>query len=128
MYGLGFFSFNIIGLSSPLLPCRLVDLRRGLCHRTLFLLVFFGPFFDPTSLPFLTPPFSPYDFHAYDQTTRTHSIGITGHQTTRLLGYQHSKTVLLWFLLNPILCWSFLCHHRMLPPLKVLDFLDMEHE
>ena len=30
MYGLGFFSFNIVGLSSPLLPCRLVDLRRGL--------------------------------------------------------------------------------------------------
>ena len=32
MYGLGFFSFNIIGLSSPLLPCRLVDLRRGLLY------------------------------------------------------------------------------------------------
>ena len=29
---LGFFSFNIIGLSSPLLPCRLVDLRRGLLY------------------------------------------------------------------------------------------------
>ena len=25
-------SFNIIGLSSPLLPCRLVDLRRGLLY------------------------------------------------------------------------------------------------
>ena len=27
-----FFGFNIIGLSSPLLPCRLVDLRRGLLY------------------------------------------------------------------------------------------------
>ena len=27
-----FFSFNIIGFSSPLLPCRLVDLRRGLIY------------------------------------------------------------------------------------------------
>ena len=32
MYRLGFFSFNIIGLSSPLLPCRPVDLRRGLIY------------------------------------------------------------------------------------------------
>ena len=32
MYGLGFFSFNIVGLSSPLLPYRLVDLRRGLLY------------------------------------------------------------------------------------------------
>ena len=32
MYGLGFFSFNIVGLSSPLLLCRLVDLRRGLIY------------------------------------------------------------------------------------------------
>ena len=32
MYGLGFFSFNIVGLSSPLLPCRLVDLKRGLLY------------------------------------------------------------------------------------------------
>ena len=32
MYGLGFFSFNIVGLSSPLLSCRLVDLRRGLLY------------------------------------------------------------------------------------------------
>ena len=32
MYRLGFFSFNIVGLSSPLLPCRLVDLRRGLLY------------------------------------------------------------------------------------------------
>ena len=32
MYGLGFFSFNIVGLSSPLLPCKLVDLRRGLLY------------------------------------------------------------------------------------------------
>ena len=27
-----FFSFNIIGFSSPLLPCRLADLRRGLIY------------------------------------------------------------------------------------------------
>ena len=27
-----FLSFNIVGLSSPLLPCRLVDLRRGLLY------------------------------------------------------------------------------------------------
>ena len=27
-----FSSFNIIGYSSPLLPCRLVDLRRGLIY------------------------------------------------------------------------------------------------
>ena len=32
MYRLGFFNFNIIGLSSPLLPCRLVDLKRGLLY------------------------------------------------------------------------------------------------
>ena len=32
MYGLGFFSFNIVGPSSPLLPCGLVDLRRGLLY------------------------------------------------------------------------------------------------
>ena len=32
MYRLGLFSFNIVGLSSPLLPCRLVDLRRGLLY------------------------------------------------------------------------------------------------
>ena len=27
-----FLSFNIVGLSFPLLPCRLVDLRRGLLY------------------------------------------------------------------------------------------------
>ena len=27
-----FFSFNIVGYSSPLLPCRPVDLRRGLIY------------------------------------------------------------------------------------------------
>ena len=27
-----FSSFNIIGFSSPLLPCRLADLRRGLIY------------------------------------------------------------------------------------------------
>ena len=32
MYGLGFSSFNIVTLSSPLLPCRLVDLKRGLLY------------------------------------------------------------------------------------------------
>ena len=32
MYGMSLFSFNIIGLSSPLLLCRLVDLRRGLLY------------------------------------------------------------------------------------------------
>ena len=32
MYRLGFSSFNIVGLSSPLLPCRLVDLSRGLLY------------------------------------------------------------------------------------------------
>ena len=32
MYGLGLFSFNIVGLSSPLLTCRLVDLIRGLLY------------------------------------------------------------------------------------------------
>ena len=32
MYGLGFFSFNMVGFSSPLLSCRLVDLRRGLIY------------------------------------------------------------------------------------------------
>ena len=31
MYGLSL-SFNIVGFSSPLLPCRLVDLRRGLIY------------------------------------------------------------------------------------------------
>ena len=32
MYRSGFFNFNIIGFSSPPLPCRLVDLRRGLIY------------------------------------------------------------------------------------------------
>ena len=32
IYRSGFFNFNIVGLSSPLLPCRLVDLRRGLLY------------------------------------------------------------------------------------------------
>ena len=32
MYRLDFLSFNIVGLFSPLLPCRLVDLRRGLLY------------------------------------------------------------------------------------------------
>ena len=27
-----FSSFNIVGYSSPLLPCRLADLRRGLIY------------------------------------------------------------------------------------------------
>ena len=53
--------------------------------------------------------------------------GITGHQTTRLLDYWHPETVLLWFLLNSILRWNLFYHHRMLPPLKVPDFLDTEH-
>ena len=56
------------------------------------------------------------------------SIGSTGHQTTRLLGYRHPETVLLWFLLTWILRWNLLHCHRMLPPLKVLDFPDTEHE
>ena len=97
-----FFSFNIVGLSSPLLPCRPADLRRGLIYsknlqhpphslplnHTLYRLHFCAQFtfpllgalvkaniyvhvvigcyfcshflsiFNPTSLTFLTPPFS----------------------------------------------------------------------
>ena len=107
------------------------------CHRTLFSLVFFVHFrsnFTSHSLPHLSPScllqlcLSPYAFHAHEQTTRTHSIGTTGHRTTRLQGYQHSETVLLRLLLHRILRWNLLCRHRTLPPLKVPDFPDMEHE
>ena len=38
-------------------------------------------------------------------------IGTTGHRTTQLLGYRHSKTVLLWSLLTWILHGNFLCCH-----------------
>ena len=76
--------------------------------------------------PYAYSPF--YAFHAHEQMTRTHLIGTTSHWTTCLLGYQHPKTVLLWFLFNPILCWSLLHCHQTLPPLKVLDFLYTEHK
>ena len=97
----------------------------------------FRPFSTQLHFTFLTPPlplmsifviFLSLCFHTHKQTTRTHSIGTTGHQTTCLLGYRHSETVLLWFLLTWILCWNLLCRHRMLPPLKVPDFLDTEHK
>ena len=61
MYGLGFFSFNIVGLSSPLLPCRLVDLRRGLLysenlqHPPLLSSHSTAPFTDYTSGPIHLP-------------------------------------------------------------------------
>ena len=86
MYRLGFFSFNIVGLSSPLL-----------CHRTLFLVIFFFVHFQPNfishSLPYLFPlclPLSCSSLYAFTLTNRQqeHDLtGITGHQTTRLLGY-----------------------------------------
>ena len=69
-----------------------------------------------------------YTFTLMNRQQEHHLIDTTGHWTTRLLGYRHPKTVLLRFLLTWILRWNLLRHHRTLPPLKVLDFLDTEHE
>ena len=85
----------------------------------------------------LTPPFffmlifvtfSLYAFHTHEQTTRTRFDWYYNNRTIRLLGYRHPETVLLWFLLDLILHWNLFRCHRMLPPLKVLDFPDTEHE
>ena len=98
---------------------------------------YFSSISDPTSLHIPYPTFLPYDYLCYvlfslcphsQQTTRTHSTGITSHRTTRLLDYRHPETVLLWLLLYWILCWNLLCCHQTLPPLKVPDFPDTEHE
>ena len=107
--------------------------RPAQCHWTLFLLVFFCPFSTQLHSTFLTH-ISPHAYLWFMPLTLTNrrqehiTIGTTSHQTTCLLGYRHPETVLLWFLFNPILCLNLLCHHRTLPPLKVPDFLDMEHE
>ena len=94
--------------------------------------------FDPTSLHPPYPTFLPYVYLCYvyplmpfkltNRRQEHNSIGTTGHRTTRLLGYQHSETVLLCFLLTRILRWNLLGCHQTLPPLKVLDFPDTEHE
>ena len=111
------------------------------CYRTLFFLlvifVHFRPNFTSHSLPHLSPsnlsllcssPYAPYALTLMNKRQECNLIGTTGHWTTCLLGYRHSETVLLWFPFTWILCWNLLCHHRMLSPLKVLDFPDMEHE
>ena len=98
---------------------------------------YFLSIFDPTSLHI---PYSLFSlmltlvmfflFYAFTLTNgrqERNLIGTTRHRTIRLLGYQHSETVLLWFLTR-ILRWNLLCRHRTLPPLKVLDFLDTEHK
>ena len=119
---------------------RLKPSTRPLSSDTIFTCIF-HPFSTQLHFTFLTTPFfsmfillcflfkhSFMLFTLTKQRQELDSIGTTGHQTTLLLGYQHSETVLLWLLLNQILCWNLLCHHRMLPPLKVPDFPDTEHE
>ena len=99
---------------------------------------YFWSIFNPT---FTHTPYPIFLHHAYfvmfiflchitltNRQQEHNSIGTTSNQTTHLLGYQHSKTVLLWFLLDPVLCWSLLRHYQMLPPLKVPDFPDTEHK
>ena len=114
--------------------CRsAVWLGRGLSLDAIFARIFVHFWLNFT---FLTPPFllhvylchnyPSYVFHAHKQKTRTQFD--TGHQTTHLLGYRHSKTVLLWSLLTQILCWNLSCPYWMLPPLKVLDFPDTEYK
>ena len=101
--------------------------RGATCHWTLFLLVFFVHFLiqlHSLSLPHLFLlclsfiMLFLYAFTLMNRQQEHNSIGTAGHQTTHLLGYRHSETVLLRFLFNPILCWNLLCHHRTLPPLK----------
>ena len=71
-----FFSFNIVGLSSPLLPCRLVDLRRGLLYSKNLqhppLLSFHStvPYSDCTSAPY-----SP--FHRLEHSLRLTSQSVS---------------------------------------------------
>ena len=98
----------------------------------------FCPFSTQLHFTFLTPTFLPYVYPCYvlplmsftltNRRQEHNLIGTTGHWTTCLLGYRHSKTVLLWFLFTQILHWNLLHCHQMLPPLKVLDFPDMEHK
>ena len=98
---------------------------------------YFHPFLTQLHFTFLTPPFLLYvylccvsSFYAFTlMTNNKNAIQLyTGYRTTRLLGYRHPKTVLLWFLFTWILHWNLLHCHQTLPPLKVLDFPDMEHE
>ena len=73
-----------------------------ICHWMLFLLIFFCflSISDPTShsLPHLSPLclsllcLSPYVFTLMNRRQEHNSIGTTSHQTTHLLGYQHSET------------------------------------
>ena len=110
--------------------------REGIAIRHYFCSYFLS-IVDPTSLHILYPPFSFMiifvmflsfmPFTLMNRRQEHDSIGTTSHQTTRLLDYQHPEIVLLWFLLNLILCWNLLCH-RTLPPLKVPDFPDTEHK
>ena len=75
----------------------------------LFLLIF-SSIFDPTSLHIPYPTFLLYAYLCYvyplmhftltNKQQGYDSIGMTGHQTTHLLGYRHPETVLLWFLLT----------------------------
>ena len=97
----------------------------------------FGPFLTQLQPPSLPPPFSSMFIflmvillcliHTHEQTTRTSFIGTTSHGQLDLLGYRHPETVLFPFP-NPILRQNPLSHSCLLPQLKVLDFLDTEHE
>ena len=102
---------------------------------------YFSSISDPISLHIPYPTFLLYAYLGYvhplmpfmpytltNKRQEHNSIGTTGHQTIHLLGYRHSETVLLWFLLTRILRRNLLCRHRTLPPLKVPDFPDTEHE
>ena len=101
----------------------------------------FPSIFNPTSLHIPYPTLSPsclsrlclfllylYAFTLTNKRQEHNLIGPTGYQTTRLLGYRHSETVLLWFPFTRILHRNLFCCHRTLPPLKVPDFPNSEHE
>ena len=83
--------------------------------------LYFLSIFEPSSLHVPYPTFLLYAHLSYvyplvpltltNGQQKHNSIGTTGHRTTHLLGYQHSETVLLWFLLTRILHWNLLCCH-----------------
>ena len=104
-------------------------------------LFIFRPFLTQLHFTFLTPHLSPLclfqlcsfsSMKIMPSRSRTNNkehnlIGTTRHRTTRLLGHRHSETILL-SLFTWILCGNLYCRHRTLPPLKVPDFPNSEHE
>ena len=93
---------------------------RGLMSSDTIFTHIFHPFSIQLHFTFLNPPFSlmfilVMFFLSMPSRSRTDDKRtfdrITGHQTTRLLGYRHSETVLLWFPFTWILRWNLLCCH-----------------